>query len=116
MKKKVFVSGFATLVVVAVAAWNFNIGFNAIRRLSDTKLANIEALAQNEDEWICSICGNNSDNCTCNFGITCDSYAPDCPPPYYNRGRCWFPDIKMTLNIYCNWTGKQNETCCWDLW
>ena len=114
MKKKFF-AGIAALVIIVVAAYNVNHGLKATY-ISDITLTKLEALAQNEGEWICSICGNNIDNCTCSFGVTCDGYAPDCPPPYYNKGRCWFPDIKPSGNMYCNWTGNGYDICCWYLW
>jgi len=73
MKKKVFFSGLAALVVVAVAAWNFNIGFKANGRLTDTMLANVEALAQTEDggwgDWTALLYG-----CVPDERYTCTVY------------------------------------------
>lgn len=48
MKKKVIFGDFTILGVVAVAAWNVNIGLKSDGILSDIALANIEALANNE--------------------------------------------------------------------
>ena len=56
MKKKILV-GFAALAIAAVAALNVNFGTNGYK-LSDISLANVEALAQDENggnspEWTC---------------------------------------------------------------
>jgi hypothetical protein len=50
MKKKVVFGGVATLVVAVVVAWNLNISLKADGMLSDIALANLEALANNEND------------------------------------------------------------------
>jgi hypothetical protein len=44
MKKKIF-GGIALLAIAAMAAWNVNLNSQPSNKLSDTMLANIEALA-----------------------------------------------------------------------
>ena len=49
MRKKGILCGSAALIVAAVAAWNLGIGFKSDSVLSDIALANVEALANNEE-------------------------------------------------------------------
>ncbi|MDR0505347.1 MAG: NVEALA domain-containing protein [Dysgonamonadaceae bacterium] len=48
MIKKVFLYGIAVLGIAAVAAWNVSLNLQQSNKLSDTMLANVEALADGE--------------------------------------------------------------------
>jgi hypothetical protein len=54
MIKKVFLYGIAVLGVAAVATWNVSLNSQKSNKLSDTMLANVEALAGEGDNTKCS--------------------------------------------------------------
>lgn len=67
MKKIIFM-----VVIAVLAAVNVNLAFNSEESVIDLSLTSIMALARGETN-ICSICGNDVNNCNCDdYGITCD--------------------------------------------
>lgn len=72
------------VVIAALAAVNVNLAFNSNESVIDLSLTSIMALAQGES-YICSICGNNVDNCNCDSGgITCDQGSCNGKVCHYN--------------------------------
>jgi hypothetical protein len=67
MKKKILFGGIAVLVIAAVAAWNVSLNSQK-SELSDTMLANVEALAQSEGDPVYIPCCLML-NSTCNFSV-----------------------------------------------
>ena len=69
MKRKVL-SIICGAAMVVIAAINVNL-FVENDLIANVSLATIEALARNEGDLKCSICGKTLDQCSCDFGITC---------------------------------------------
>jgi hypothetical protein len=76
MRTKIF-GGIAVLAIVAVAAWNVNLNSQPSYKLSDTMLANVEALAQETGtgarscslSWKVSVLGITTEK---SCSVTCD--------------------------------------------
>ena len=67
MRKK-FICGFAVIAIAATAAWNVN--FNSqTKGMTDVMLANVEALADNEGDFLDCIY-----YCVYDFDYTCSVY------------------------------------------
>ena len=100
MKKKIF-GGIAVLAVAVVVAWNVNVK-SRTDVISDVKLANVEALADELQEVV----------------ISCSASAPDCPfSPFAdsNRGQCWRAEsCGGPICIFCTFSGKMSDSCCWN--
>ena len=102
MTKKFFCV-IVAIAIIALVPYNVNLGSKSVG-LSDAVLANIEALAQTEDNPIELP----------EVVIYCDSYAEDCitPGPPSSNGHCWEPERSPWFGWDCRWSGKTNDTCC----
>ena len=93
MKKKYFLMGALALMFAVAGGYGVKTSMNNNVQLSDLALANVEALAGDEDPW---------------FGITC---SPD------NTGPCWAWVIRKTSSCgnhndyHCARTGNPNDLC-----
>ena len=91
MNKKGILSGCAALMVVVVAAWNFNISFKPDGKMTDSMLADVEALANGEEgganltcycalmsDQNCAVNNNGSSVCAGGENIKCWEYNRNC--------------------------------------